>query len=121
MPGQQPELAGHLRDPGLVQPQPVQQALAQPGFLAAGDVGGVGGQHVARRLAEPGGHAAQRLVDGLVPGGGQAPGSVPGCLTAGGHRLGHVGHGFILWAAGPGPAQNRTEAKVAVSVKPTRR
>jgi hypothetical protein len=124
--GEQFDLAGDVGDPGPVQPEPVEQALAQPGFLSSGDIGGVGVQHVASHPAEQGGHDAQRLVDGAVPRGGQAPRPLPGCLAAGGHRLGYVRHGVILRAPGRAvlarrTAQNRTEAKVAVSVKPTRR
>ena len=116
--GEQPELAGHLREPGLIQPEPVQQAPAQPGCFTAGDIGGVRGEDLIAGFAEQGRHGAQGGVDHLVRGGRQGAGTLPGRLTASGNGLDDIRHGMLLESA---PAQNSTEANVAVSVNPTRR
>ena len=66
--GEQRDLPGHLADPRLVEPEPVQQAAAEPGRLSGGEVGGVGVEDLGGRLAEQRGHPAQRRVDGSGPG-----------------------------------------------------
>jgi hypothetical protein len=66
---QQLELAGHLGQPRLAQPQPVDQRLGHPGLLGCGDVGGVGGKHLGGRIGQPVCHGVQCGVDRISGGG----------------------------------------------------
>ena len=112
------ELAGKARGPGFSQRGRAHRAPARPGCFTAGDIGGVRGEDLIAGFAEQGRHGAQGGVDHLVRGGRQGAGTLPGRLTASGNGLDDIRHGMLLESA---PAQNSTEANVAVSVNPTRR
>ena len=93
--GQGAELAGDGLEPGLVQPEPVEQAGTEAGLAARRHVRLVGREHRGGLAAESVGDRAQRRVEPLVRDAGQVGDGAtgrPGGLLHGLHGV--VSHGL---------------------------
>ena len=100
--GQRAELAGDGLEPGLVQPEPVEQPAAEAGLAARRHVRLVGREHRGGLAAEGVGHRAQRLVEPLVRDAGQVGDGVaggPGGLLHGLHGVSALSAVIASWSS----------------------